>query len=339
MNKTVQTNTTKKMTISDIADELGLSKTTISRAISGKGRIGETTRARVLSYIQENEYKPNIMARGLAQSKTYNIGVVLPSDSNAIETPFFQTCLMGVCEIATSHDYDVVVTTISEQDISLLERIVTNKKVDGLVLTRTLVNDMPTEYLKKSNIPFVVVGSTNDPDVIQIDNNHRIGCKELTNYLVMTGMKNIGLLAGNQNHIVNRNRSVGFREAIEGSNQLVNEELVFINMNTKSLVERAVESLMSRGVDCIVCTDDLICSRVLSKLTEDGYEVPKDVKIASFYNSPFLESHNPPITTLDFDVHELGNVAGQILIDNINGEVTNKKTLLDYKIVLKTSTQ
>lgn len=70
----------KKLTISDVAEALGVSKTTVSRAISGKGRIGAETKERVLAFIQEHNYKPNVLAKGLAKLKTYNIGIMLPED-------------------------------------------------------------------------------------------------------------------------------------------------------------------------------------------------------------------------------------------------------------------
>ena len=68
----------KNITIADVAEALGVSKTTVSRAISGKGRIGEATRERVLAYIEEHDYQPNVIAKGLAQSKTFNICVIMP---------------------------------------------------------------------------------------------------------------------------------------------------------------------------------------------------------------------------------------------------------------------
>lgn len=80
----------KKMTIDDIARELQVSKTTVSRAISGKGRISKSTRERVIRYIQEMNYKPNAIAKGLAQQKTYNIGFVMPNDYSLVDLPFFQ---------------------------------------------------------------------------------------------------------------------------------------------------------------------------------------------------------------------------------------------------------
>lgn len=81
------------ITISDVAEALGVSKTTVSRAISGKGRIGEATRQKVLAYIEEHDYKPNVIARGLAQSKTFNLCVVMPEDYALVDLPFFRKSL------------------------------------------------------------------------------------------------------------------------------------------------------------------------------------------------------------------------------------------------------
>lgn len=78
----------KNITISDVAEALGVSKTTVSRAISGKGRIGEATRQKVLQYIDEHDYKPNVIAQSLAQSKTFNICVVMPGDYALVDLPF-----------------------------------------------------------------------------------------------------------------------------------------------------------------------------------------------------------------------------------------------------------
>jgi DNA-binding LacI/PurR family transcriptional regulator len=339
MNSTYKKDAHKKMNISDIAKALELSTTTISRAISGKGRIGEATRERVWAYIRENDYRPNIIAKSLAQSKTFNIGVVLPADQNLTETPFFQKCLLGITEMAASNDYDVVVTTTTETDITLLQRIVENHKVDGVVLTRTLVNDFPAKYLEEKNIPFVAIGTTDDEKVIQIDNNHRSGCKELTTLLLNSGMQSIGLLCGDQNHVVNQERYQGYIEAFRDKELPIKEELIFSNVTNKAFVEKAVESLMEDHVECILCMDDLICSRAIYKLMEDHVSIPNQVKVASFYNSAFLESHNPQITALDFDVKEVGAVAAKNLMELISGKEVQKKTLLDYSIILKASTK
>ncbi|BCN30562.1 LacI family DNA-binding transcriptional regulator [Anaeromicropila herbilytica] len=332
-------NENRKLTIGDIADELGLSKTTISRAISGKGRISDETKRRVQEYIKEHDYRPNLIAKSLAESKTFNLGVVLPSDTNLAETPFFQSCLMGICEVAASHDYDVVVTTVTEDDIALLKRIIFNHKVDGVILTRSLAHDLPVQFLKENKIPFVVVGSTEDEDVVQIDSNHSAACAELTSILLVSGNENLALLAGNQEHIVNKNRMKGFIEGHKNISKKANDNLIFTGMNNKALIDRAIDRIMMYQVDCIVCTDDLICSRVLARLNELNYSVPADIKVASFYNSTFLENHNPPVTAININVKELGVAAGERLIKLIAGEEEKQKELINYEIVLKKSTK
>lgn len=332
-------NVSKNITISDIADALGLSKTTVSRAISGKGRIGEDTKKRVLDYVLQHNYKPNVIAKGLAQSKTFNLGVILPVDTNITEIPFFQSCLMGICEESATMDYDVVVTTVKEDDITLLQRLISNQKVDGIILTRALVNDASAKYLKETGIPFVIIGQSEDDEIIQIDSNHVAGCCELTSIMLMSGYHRIALLVGNQNHIVNRNRYEGFVKAFREFNVPLDERLVFFDMNNKMVINQTVNTIMDRKVDCIICSDDFICSRVLARLDDSNYIIPEHIRVASFYNSVQLENHNPPITALSINVKELGSTAVKKLIEIIKGEDVVPKTLVSYEIAIKKSTK
>ena len=108
----------KNITISDVAEALGVSKTTVSRAISGKGRIGEATRQRILEYIEEHDYKPNVIAKGLAQSRTYNICVVMPGNYSLVDLPFFQEIIMGIQEVAGMSEYDILLFTRPGNDVS-----------------------------------------------------------------------------------------------------------------------------------------------------------------------------------------------------------------------------
>lgn len=328
----------RQLTLADIAKSLNLSKTTISRAISGKGRVSEETRMRVQEYIRENNFRPNQIAKSLAESKTFNLGVVLPADANIVEIPFFQSCLLGVCEIAASLDYDVIVTTVTETDMNLLERLINNHKVDGILLTRTLINDMTIDYLKKQHIPFVVVGTIEDEAVIQIDNDHVAGCCELTSLLIRSGYKALTFIGGSQKHIVNTKRYAGFIKAVKEQGLTISDKQVFLDMTNKALIDRAVTLAMEQKTECIVCSDDMICSKVLNKLEVEGYSVPEDVKIASLYNSVYLQSHRPAITALNINAKEIGEEAGRQLIRLIEGAKVTSKKLMNYEIVLKQST-
>lgn len=328
----------KNITIADVADALGVSRTTVSRAISGKGRISKETRARVLEYIEKYDYKPNIIAKGLAQSKTYNLCVVIPGDYDVIDLNFFQDCLLGIQQIASGMEYDLLLSICKNNDLTTLDRVVSNHKADGVILMRTFVEDAQVEYLLGKSIPFVTVGGSEYNGVIQIEHNHRSACKELTNILLLKGLKRLALIGGEEGHSVNRDRISGFREAHEEMGIPVEEELLFLNLDNHIVVDKKVEELLEKQVDGILCLDDGICSRVLQILREKGIHVPEDMKIASLYNSTILENNVPSVTTLDFDAKEIGMVACQTLLDIIEKKEVEQKTLLSYQVVLKEST-
>lgn len=329
----------KNLTISDVAKALGVSKTTVSRAISGKGRIGAETRERVLAYIKEHNYKPNALAKGLAQLKTFNLGVVLPEDYTLVDLPFFQTCLMGISEVAVSMDYDILLTMGRENENTQLMRMVENHKVDGIILMRTFTKDQSVEYLKEMGTPFVTVGSTNYSDVIQIDNDHKNACRELISILLMKKMERIGIVGGIESHVVTQNRLRGYMEAYENAGITVDKDIIYVNADREAMIERAVEKLLEAEVDCIACLDDAVCMQVLNKLQQEHVKVPEQMKVASFYDSSVLENHIPSITSLSFNVRELGMTACRTLLDMIEGKEVEKRTLLGYEVILKESTK
>lgn len=329
----------KNITISDVAEALGVSKTTVSRAISGKGRIGEATRKRVMEYITEHDYKPNVIAKGLAQSKTYNICVVMPGNYALVDLPFFQEAIMGIQEIAGMMEYDILLCISQENDVSSLERILSNHKVDGVILLRTFVKDAQIELLSSRNIPFVTAGSTEYKNVIQIDHDHKNACRELTSIILMRGMERIALLGGNESFVVNRSRFQGFEEAYTQMGKQYEQDLIYMNLESKAFMDRAVESAMDQKVDCILCMDDAICSQVLRKLRQEHIKVPRDVRVASFYNSSVLENNIPSITSLSFDARELGSAVCKNLLSQIEEGTVEERTLLSYEVVLKESTK
>lgn len=331
--------TLKNLTISDVAEALGVSKTTVSRAISGKGRIGAETKERVLAYIEEHNYTPNVIAKSLAQSKTYNIGVMMPAEYNIIDLPFFQSCLFGIQDIAASMDYDILLTISRPDDTSQLERIVTNRKVDGIILMRTFVNDKQAKILSRRGMPFVTIGSTNVERAIQVDQDHRSACKELTSILIMKKLKRIALIGGDEEHVVTQSRLNGYLDAFAETDTPVPEDLIYLGMNNQVLLEQKVEEILSREADCIISMDDALCGNVLKKLRAEHVRVPQDIKVASFYNSSVLENNLPSITSLSFDEKELGMVACRNLMDRIEGRELHKTTTLGYQVILRESTK
>lgn len=327
------------MTIDDIARELNISKTTVSRAISGKGRIGTKTREKVLKYINENNYRPNALAKGLAQSKTFNIGFVMPEDYNLTELSFFQNCMWGISSKASDLDYDVIISMVTENDISRLERLVDNRKVDGIILGRTLDNDPAVEYLKNAGIPFIVIGAAEDKGVLQIDNDHLAGCSELTSLLLKQGTGKLALIGGSMRHIVNQKRLKGYQDAFEKNRIPIDDSVIYTDTCSKVKIEEAVRELLLKKAECILCMDDAICIHVLNTLEREAVKVPGDIKVASFYNSRMLENHQPAITSLRFDAMELGAASCRLLADCIEKREAEVQTLFGYQLIINESTK
>ena len=331
--------TGKNITISDVAEALGVSKTTVSRAISGKGRIGEATRQRVMEYITEHDYKPNVIAKGLAQSKTFNICIVMPGNYALVDLPFFQEAIMGIQEIAGMMEYDILLCICQDNDTSSLHRILMNRKVDGVIVLRTFVNDPQVELLLEKKIPFVVTGTSHNDLVIQVDHDHESACKELTSILLLRGYQRIAILGGSEEIVANQSRMQGVKDAYEQFGRELHKEDIYTNLETKAFVDRAVELAMEKGTECMLCMDDAICSQVLRKLRQEHVKVPEQVKVASFYNSSVLENNIPSITSLSFNAKELGMEACKKLLAQIEGELVEERTFMSYEVVLKESTK
>ena len=232
-------NGNKKITILDVAEALNVSKTTVSRAISGKGRISEDTRQKVLAYIEANDYKPNVIAKGLAQKKTYNIALVIPGDCNLVEMPFFQNSMQGICEEASANDYDVMLVTVTGSSTANLERMIANNKVDGVILSRSLVKDGNVALLKAQGIPFVLMGTSRDAKILQVDNDHRAGCSELVGRMIGAGITRVGLIGGSSAHTVTGQRLKGYREAFTEAGLEVDEDNIFLDAEPGFRLDKA----------------------------------------------------------------------------------------------------
>lgn len=323
------------LTIDDIAEALGVSKTTVSRAISGKGRISQATTERILTYINEHNYKPNVYAQGLAMQKTSNIGVVWPGDSDAGELPFFQKCLLGINQAAAQNHYDLLVSILEGSDISGIRRIVENRKADGIILTRTLMEDLPARYLKESGIPFVAIGSSMDPDVICVDNANEKACCELTDRMLQHGEKRIALIGGPCDYVITRTRLRGFEEGHAKSGRKPDERLIHMGVLSIADVEAAFLKILEDGADSLICMDDGIAEQVLTICHSRGIQIPKTIRLASFYDSDFLANVFPAVTAIRFDDTELGNTAADTLIRLLSGERVHSRMLENYRIILR----
>lgn len=302
MPRRKQTEGEKKIDISQMAEDLGVSKTTVSRALSGNGRVSEATRARVVQYAKEKNYVPNMLARGLVTQQSYNISLVFSRQFGNLAAPFLRKTVSAVYDIATRNDYDVLMTMVGEQETSPMQRLLVNRKIDGVILARTLERDPLIPMLQKSGIPFVAIGRPADQDVISVDHDQVGGCRELVSLLLMKG-------------------------------------LLFLELESDDLRTSAVELAVQRGADCILCMDDQVAQLALNTLRQLNLRVPQDIRLASLYDDEALQGCTPQITAVSFDAEQLGRRTAQQLLSLIRHQPVETRTLLGYQVGLRLSTQ
>lgn len=327
------------LNISQIAEELGVSKTTVSRAISGKGRVSEATRNRVQEYIRQHNYRPNLVARGLAQHKTYNIALVIPRHFQQLDLAFLRRTMGAVYELATQNDYDVLLSMVSERDSTPLRRLLDNRKIDGAILTRTLRDDPLVPLLQEYGLPFVAIGRPMAQGVLSVDNDQVGGARELVTLLLMKGLQRIAVLGGTLLYTVNVSRMEGYRKAHEQMGVPVDERLIFTELESDSQRMNALEKALAQNPDCLLCMDEEVAALVVRSLRQRGIQVPEQLKVASLYDTNELINLTPQVTAVRYDAFQLGNMAMQQLLAAMDGKPVEQRVELGFQVILRDSTK
>lgn len=329
------------LTIDDIARELGISKTTVSRALSGKGRISEATRARVREYISKCNYRPSAAARGLAKSRTYNLALVLPKSFIELDLPYIHQSMNAICEEAFLWDYNILICLSTDNCPESLLRTLDDRKVDGVILSRTVENDTLVDILTERTIPFATIGSlpqhARGRATVEADHDQFGGCRALSKEILQKSTEMTALLGNDMRYIVNQSRLCGFRKAVDDLKFPDQNIFLRTGLGTAEACFSAVEELLKMGVRRFIAMDDEICIHALCALENMGMRVPQDVQIASFCDSDRLSSYQTPVSALRFDAAELGRIACRELLHCLRNEMYDPAPLLSYKIISRES--
>ena len=327
------------MTIEQMAEQLGVSKSTVSRALSGKGRIGKETRERVLALAQTEVRKPKKTPEKTPE-KTGNIAVVLPTDAYRTGGEYFHKCLIGICEEASSRDYDVMITDVTGNNYSGVERLIRKKKIDGVILTRTMEHDRMIEWLADIQFPVAVTGTLqNENDfVIQVDTDNGRASEDLTNYLISKGYRHFAIVFDYMEYTVNKRRYDGFCKALYQQGLSYEWSPLEFGITKYGIIQNLVRELMTKRIDCVVCGDDIICTSLLSAFLAEGYRIPRDIGIASLYNSRNLSCFSPAVTTVNVQTTKVGRMVCSQLLNLLEGKEYQKKSYVDYELLVRKST-
>lgn len=312
------------VTIKDVANLAKVAPSTVSRVIANSSRISEKTKQRVREAMEELGYHPNIIARNLANKTTEAIGIVMPSSAgNVFQNPFFPEVLRGISTGAHEKKRAIYMSTGEAESEILREvmQMVQGRRVDGLILLYSKIDDPVLAYLQEQNIPFVVVGKPfkNSEHITYVDNDNFKAAKEATEYLIELGHNRIAFIGGSLDLVVTIDRLTGYDKAIQGAGIPYRSEYVIHEEFLQEGGKEAVCELLSlkERPTALVVADDLMALGVLNTLDKIGISVPEDMSIISFNNVLIAEMARPALTSIDINIFELGYQAVRSLTKKI----------------------
>jgi LacI family transcriptional regulator len=309
-----------RVTISDVAREAGVSLMTVSRVINDKGEISAATRQHVLDVIERLGYRPSSIARGLATQRTSTLGLVVPDIAN----PFFSDVARGAEDRARGVGYNVFVCNTDEspqREIAALESL-EEKRVDGVLLCSSRLNaddlraalvSHPAAVLVNRRLEGARVGA-----ILLAD---EAGARVATQHLLQSGHRAVGFLAGPFTSYSSRQRSRGYRAALEGAGVRYNPTWVRpCAYHVEGGRETAHVLLADHPeLTALFCYNDLVAIGTLQACAELGRRVPDDLAIVGFDDIPLAGLVTPALTTCRVPRYELGEQAMQLLLDRIEG--------------------
>jgi len=340
--------TSKKVTISDVAERAGVSKGTVSAVINQKPSVNALTRSRVLEAIRELNYRPKGTARSLRIEQSGTIGVIIKEINN----PFFSSLILAVRNYAKEHGYSLFVAS-SEGDYldeKHMIELLSVKDFDGLIIWPVLGNPAEINHLfslKNMNCPFVLMEDLEGihANVVRFDNRETY--KNITRYLFDLGHSDIIHFTGPKYSSHSKERLAGFREAFSESPYIFDyQSMVFecgstMDKGYRLGIEHFRDLPKEQFPTAVICFNDLTALGLMSAFHELGIQVPEDISVIGHDDIECAKRWHIPLTTVKAPTMELGENATEILIENIEAEepVSIRKITLESKLNVRESTR
>lgn len=332
----------KQITIKDIARELGISVSTVSRALTNNPEISETTKEMVRELARKLNYKPNLLASNLRTNKNTTIGVVIPE----VNHHFFASVLDGIEQAANEAGYSILICQSRENMDKEIQNVQTllHSRVAGMLIgvSKETMHLHHLQEVLNSHIPTVLFDrpcpSLSCDQVVSDDYAGAYGAVE---HLIQTGCKRILYFSSSMNLEVAHRRYQGWRDALQKHSLWHSTEDIII-ADTRELAMEELPKLMNthQRPDAIFCVNDHCASGVLYAAQTLGLKVPEDLSICGFSDAPLASITTPMLTTVEQHGTEIGTRAMQALLRRLNGETCTPHTeIVQTNLIVRGTTK
>ena len=326
-----------KATLKQIAKELGVSVSTVSKALNGSPEISEPTKQRVQEYAKLKNYKPNVIGLNLKNRRTKTIGVIIPN----ILISFFAKVFSGIEKVADEKGYKVITcisNESSEKEINALEML-SNGTIDGFILSIA----EESQKLQKFN-HFTTIINEGTPIVMFDRIADEVNCDKVivddfesavnaTEHLIKTGCKKLALLSAIDNLSVGKLRAQGFYKAMGDNGLKVDGNLVILTNNNDEFNSKIGDFFIKNKPDGIFALDEHASVTAMKLGIQNGYKIPQELSIIGFADGLWSRRMTPSLSTVSQHGPEIGEVAAQMLIDKLESK---EETLVFSTRTIKT---
>ncbi|MCM8817246.1 MAG: LacI family transcriptional regulator [Candidatus Omnitrophica bacterium] len=329
------------VTIKEIAKKAKVSPATVSKALSGTYGVSSKTRKRVKKLAEELRYIPDYAARSLVTNKSFAIGLVTPYLAN----PALIERIRGIQNRCLSNQY-VLITCFYEKDTRQEEKQIEtllSRKVDGLIITPIAENDELKNFIKKIDIPVVLLSEMLEGlecDFVGEDDYE--GGRIATEHLIKLGHRNIAYFGNSPDVYSDRCITKGYKDTLEKYEIKFSQDYIFWGNTDKEILGKNIEKVLSfhQQVTGIICWSDIIAVEIVKKLESMNIKVPEDISVVGYDNIEMLSIFHMSLTTIGQPNFLIGQKAVSALLPSINGANLQppQKIILKPELIIRNST-
>lgn len=336
----------RKVTLKQIAKELDVSISTVSKSLRDSPEISEDTRQKVQAFAKLYNYKPNLIALSLKNKKTKTIGIIIPE----IVHHFFATVISGIEHVANERGYNVIVTLSDEsfdKEVINMEMLA-NGSIDGFIMSLSKETQLKKDFhhiteVINQGMPVVMFDRiTNDIlcDKVIIDDN--LAAFEAVRELIKKGFRKIALITTVDYVSVGKLRTEGYRKALRNNDISINEDLILKIEDTENCDDQIEALINNNKPDAIFAVNELFAVTAIKASKKLGLKVPEDISVIGFTDGIISKYSSPSITTVSQNGIKMGNKAAQMLIERLESEDEQeehyKTEVIETHLVIREST-
>jgi LacI family transcriptional regulator len=330
-------------TIKEIAKKAGVSYSTVSRSLNNKKGVRADIRELINRIASDTGYFPHSSAQALVKNRVGILGIIITRTGEfAFQNPYYSQVLMGISEVATRHDYNLMLSINEKKSYTALYL---RRLVDGVIVIGNRLDDELIADLEEKKVPAVLIPglldhSKNDIPSVNSENSRSV-CRAV-DYLLNIGHRKIAFILGAMNSKYSVERFQAYQQAYQNHGLAYDPQYIIESDFSKTDGFRMMGHLLDlrERPSAVICINDSITPGALSQISARGLKIPEDISVVAIGSADLLDLYQPALTTVKISATQIGQTASQMLIQLIaNGNCPEKHVIIPSELIIRDSTQ